>query len=277
MIYDPAMLTYCINLKSSPDRRTFMQQQFDALQLNVNWINAINGRQLPSDQLEALCDRKKQLIHSGKRLSAGEIGCALSHQIAYQKLLDSSEHACMILEDDIDLAQAQLNVLEQCFNSTIMQQEKPCMILLFPIKQFYNQGIIKLNNGSHQLVRSFRGLGAHSYIINRAGAKFLLALNKKIQHVADPWNLIQLFYPNAFNFYAIQQPIMPPHNTFHANSDIDRVDTRHKKQKRSIYHLAYGLLRGWLLLNEWRYRIFKKVTKIPKQQRQCYGRDNTTA
>ena len=40
------MLSFCINLESSHDRRFFMQQQFDHLGLNVSLIKAVDGSKL---------------------------------------------------------------------------------------------------------------------------------------------------------------------------------------------------------------------------------------
>ena len=210
-------------------------------------------------------------MFSGKRHTAGEVGCVLSHQLAYQQLLDSSENACLIMEDDVDLSGASMNLIQECISLEALNQNKPCMLILHPIKQFFRQGTIMLSDTKHRVVKSFRGLGTHSYIINREAACFLLSLNETIQHVADPWNLIQLLYPRTFDFYAIQKPIMLPDPIHNPQSDIDRVKSRKKMKCYTIYHLFYGILRIRLLLNEWWCRAIRCVVKIPKAQRRDYS------
>lgn len=245
-----------------------MQRQFDALQMPVDWINAVDGRTLSADVLKQQCNRNKQLMHSGKALVAGEIGCVLSHHKAYQNLLESQQSSCLILEDDVDLSRVKSDVLAEC--ATVLDQEKPCVILLLPIKQYYKQGAIKLAGEPYQLVKAFRGLGAFAYMVNRSAAQFLLKLNQPIQHVIDPWNLIQLFYPGKVDFYATLPAVVTVDEATNADSAIDSVSSRKNNKKRSLLHVIYGAIRLRLLLSEWFQHLCGRMVKIPKGQRNTW-------
>ncbi len=92
--------TYIINLARSPERRMFMEQQFKDLTMEFNIIDAVEGK---SYDFADCYDEILWRVHNGKPGTPGEKGCALSHRIALQRMLDEELDYALILEDDIEL------------------------------------------------------------------------------------------------------------------------------------------------------------------------------
>lgn len=100
------------NLARSPERRRFMQQQFESMNLPYRIINASDGKKLSPEELQKYSQRHA-FKDKGRELSKGEIGCALTHAKMYQQMLDDNLDEVLILEDDIVITQDLLNVLLQ--------------------------------------------------------------------------------------------------------------------------------------------------------------------
>ena len=184
--------------------------------------------------------------------------------IGLSTIIGLSENACLIMEDDVDLSGASMNLIQECISLEVLNQNKPCTIMLHPIKKHFRKGTLMLSDTKHRVVKSFGGIRTCAYIINREGACFLLNLNEKIQCYADAWHLIQLLYSRTFDFYAIQKPIMLPDPIHNPQSDIDRVESRKKTKCYTISHFFYWLLRLRIKLNEFWRRAMRRVVKIPK-------------
>lgn len=100
------------NLARSPERRRFMQQQFESMNLPYRMINASDGNTLSQEELQTY-SKRHALKDKGRELSRGEIGCALTHANMYQQMLDDNLDEVLILEDDIVITRDLLNVLLQ--------------------------------------------------------------------------------------------------------------------------------------------------------------------
>lgn len=83
---------YYINLDRSTERRAFMERQFERLGLSVERIAAIDGRSLDAAQ------------EAETSLTDGELGCFMSHRLAWRALVNSGRSYAVILEDDVNLS-----------------------------------------------------------------------------------------------------------------------------------------------------------------------------
>ena len=101
------MKAYIINLKEAIERRNYMQKQLALLppSLSSEFIEAVNGKGMNREQLEENFDYEKFRLRYAKEVRPGEIGCTLSHQKCYRRLLESKEKYVLILEDDIIVRQ----------------------------------------------------------------------------------------------------------------------------------------------------------------------------
>ena len=107
---------YVINLKRTPERKLYMQRQLDALNLNYQFIEAVDkydlvsktyrtalARQLDIDEshMEFLYRSWSEinfLTNPSRRL--GSLGCLLSHVKVYNLMIDNKIPKACVLEDD---------------------------------------------------------------------------------------------------------------------------------------------------------------------------------
>ncbi|RUT35024.1 glycosyltransferase family 25 protein [Arsenicitalea aurantiaca] len=86
---------YYINLASRPDRRAFMEAQFEKLGLVAERVEAVTPDDLTEAQFKENC-----LPHRPLGRAPGEVACSLSHIKAWKRFLTSGHSACVVLEDD---------------------------------------------------------------------------------------------------------------------------------------------------------------------------------
>ena len=100
---------YIINLDKDIDRMTYMIKQMQDLNIEYERIPAIYGKEYDfgEEYIESLAIKK-----NGKVLVPGELGCAKSHKLCYEKILkinskektiNNKNKYSLILEDDVCL------------------------------------------------------------------------------------------------------------------------------------------------------------------------------
>lgn len=92
---------FIINMPSATDRRAAVTGQLAGLNLDPNWIDAVRGKDMTATEVASVYDESNNRRYFRRALSAGEIGCYVSHRKAWQALLDSEADLAVILEDDI--------------------------------------------------------------------------------------------------------------------------------------------------------------------------------
>ena len=92
-------LIWVISLPRSTDRRAHIIQHLTEHKLSFEIIDAIDGRQLTSEQL-AHYDARQTVQNLGREMVPAEIACALSHRSLYQRMVDQNLDEVLILEDD---------------------------------------------------------------------------------------------------------------------------------------------------------------------------------
>ena len=94
--------TYIINMKESVERRERVLKEVSRYSfLDIEWVEAVNGKQLMEVQIGQLFDRKRFYSRYDREPLPGEIGCTLSHRECYRRLLWSDCKYALILEDDV--------------------------------------------------------------------------------------------------------------------------------------------------------------------------------
>jgi glycosyl transferase, family 25 len=96
------LTTYLINLDRSPDRLAHMRREFERVGVGFTRVAAVDGASLSDREL-------KDFIAAPAKPSLepwlpGEIGCFLSHAIAWQMIASGSAEAAAVFEDDVQLA-----------------------------------------------------------------------------------------------------------------------------------------------------------------------------
>lgn len=89
---------YCINLASSADRKANIQMLARQASIDIEFIEAVEGRSLDIASVSTY-DRRKRTRHM-EDMETNEIACSLSHRLALETFLAGTLPFGVILEDD---------------------------------------------------------------------------------------------------------------------------------------------------------------------------------
>ncbi len=96
---------WVISLPGASERRAATRAQLEAQGLPFTFLDAVDGRKRLPARYEDLVDRPGTIAHLGYAMSDAEYACAVSHQLAYKKLVDEDWPGAVILEDDVLLTE----------------------------------------------------------------------------------------------------------------------------------------------------------------------------
>ena len=98
------MNTFVINLKRSFNRKEYMMSQCkDFSFLDIQYIEAVDGKAMSEKERQEKFDYTQFFKKYSVAVRPGEIGCTLSHQKCYKKIIDENIPYVLILEDDAAL------------------------------------------------------------------------------------------------------------------------------------------------------------------------------
>lgn len=180
------MKTYIVNLERSKERKSYMENILrDIPWVDLEFIPAVDGKSMTTTEQSTYFDIKKFKQRYSVSVRPGEIGCTLSHQKCYRKIVEDNEPYALILEDDI---LKPTNDLRAVINriAEMMVTEKPRVILLSGWYWFKNKHDFI---GGYKLTDVFDAFLTHAYVINRAAAKLLVEDRPFI--TADDWRYIR--------------------------------------------------------------------------------------
>jgi len=93
---------YVINLKRDIAKKNkFIENNHEILKGKYTFVDAVDGKLLDIDA--SGYNQAKAIKHIKRDMSAGEIGCYLSHMSIYQKIVDENLPYAVIFEDDITI------------------------------------------------------------------------------------------------------------------------------------------------------------------------------
>ena len=90
---------YYINLRSRPDRRDYMEEQFARLGLHGKRIEAVTPLDIPEEDKARYCNTSHRVF-----LRENELACTLSHERAWAAMMEDGHERALILEDDVELS-----------------------------------------------------------------------------------------------------------------------------------------------------------------------------
>lgn len=91
-----AIPIFVVSLARAADRRAAMHAHLSGLGLAFEIIDAVDGRTLAPEQVDAIMPK-------GTPLSLGDLGCYLSHMSIYKRMVAEGIGLALILEDDASL------------------------------------------------------------------------------------------------------------------------------------------------------------------------------
>lgn len=178
---------FVINLARHSKRRAFMEMQLNAIGLDFEFLDAIDGRLLTPEELAEHYDSKLAKTTIGRDLTPGEIGCALSHMAIYQRVIADGLPFALIFEDDALIGSQFQGVLENTLGIINPNEEK---VVLFAHTQKYSNWSSRKIDNAHKLAPAVDVFCAHAYLVTQAAAKKLVATLYPVHTVADCWNYL---------------------------------------------------------------------------------------
>jgi len=157
----------------------------------IEWIHAVDGSKL--DVIKSVNDGviSDTFRDPQGMLTKSVYGCALSHQKAYKKFLETSDKVktALILEDDASVTHTllRLSLTKQVAYKKLIEEKDSFDWEVIVMGGQYKT-IEHLDTDSYVLKKMKRypvSYAAHSYVINKDGAKKLIKSNSPIQFAAD--------------------------------------------------------------------------------------------
>ena len=238
------MQIFVINLDGSSQRMAEMGQRLKRLNLAFEREPAVNGAKLSADQLHKFYQPLLNRKHYRRPLSAGEIGCYLSHRNCWQKIRDQQFNHALILEDDAELDDRLPSVL-----ASIAQIAEPWDIIKLcdpPKKKTILDSVTIASvakdsgtaDGDFKLCLYNKVPSrATGYVVSAAGAIKLLKAREKFARPID--DDLQFYWEYSGNVFGIEpSPVWNAQSSL--QSDIDNAGNR--KCRTSLLRQLKGVL-----------------------------------
>ena len=214
------MRTFVINLDSSKLRMAEMNQRLTEINLAYERMPAVNGSQLSTEELHSFYKPalNKQLYR--RPLSAGEIGCYMSHRNCWVKIQEQQLDLALILEDDAEMSD-QLSALLS--NIERIQQPWDIIKLCDPPKKKALFDSVQLHIDFNLCLYKKVPSRATGYVVSLNGAKKLLEARKHFARPVD--DDMQFYWEYSGNIFGVEpSPIWNAQSSL--ESDIDNSGSR---------------------------------------------------
>tara|TARA_A200000113_G_scaffold55835_1_gene47010 strand:- start:2517 stop:3281 length:765 start_codon:yes stop_codon:yes gene_type:complete len=223
---------FVINLATSPERWASASSRLLELNLKAKRFNAVLGKDLSSEEIENVYDAKANKKYHHRNLTAGEIGCYISHRNMWQKMVSENISKCLILEDDLLIDDELVDVL-----SHIQSLSGWDMIKIFDNRDVPFQEKVKLDDtytlGNFTKVPNC----ALGYALSLAGAQKLLKRKKFFRAVDVD---IQIHSEVGINIFGIKPYRISQNARF--DSDIEAVNEgRHSNRSTFLRNLKFRI------------------------------------
>jgi glycosyl transferase, family 25 len=215
------LITFVVNLKRRPDRRQRMESILPP-ELNAryttDWEGPTDGARIDEASLEGYGLFPTWQIESenpfwSRPLKRGEIGCAVSHWLCWQRSIESDGDLFLYLEDDVELADGFLPSLQDGLARLYTHDPAWDLLYLGRHPKAPDQPIID------GIVRPGYSWCSFGYMLSRNGVEKILAtgFNRDLlpvdeflpalytDHERDD---IRRRYPKVLNAYAFDPPLL---------------------------------------------------------------------
>lgn len=187
------------------------------------FVEAVYGAELSQEKLNRACDHKATIDTFGRSLSAGEVGCALSHFSIYEKMINEDIEHALVLEDDVVFTEDLVSSINHIINSGSLYNSDILFLGGFtdtsrskePTCSCY--GKVRLADNCLIKIPIEKVYGTHAYIISKSCARRIVGLGNTfrapIDHITGDIRKLSI---------SIVQPVVvQPHAELSAQSSID--------------------------------------------------------
>lgn len=177
------MKVFVINLARCPERMARVQTRLDELGVAFERIEAVDDALLSPEERRRSVSRFLWWCCSLYPISRGQVGCTLSHQLVYRRMIqEETGHAC-VLEDDVILDDRFPEVLAHLEH--VIDDNRAQVALLFD----HADGRMEIlrEEGPIVLERIGGSMYAEGYVLTRKAAAQILEANFPIRVMDDIW------------------------------------------------------------------------------------------
>lgn len=181
--------TYIINLPKDTDRRLSITKELGKMTcLDLEFVDAIYGRELGKEKLGELFDFKRSKKYKSNELTLGEVGCTLSHYECYKRLLASDREFALIVEDDAGFIGYGPfdDLLEKAVR--YVKGDKPVALQLFSFFDYMGKGV-PFSPGQ-KVYKTCKSALTTIYLINKQAARMIVSEGLPYW-IADDWSLFR--------------------------------------------------------------------------------------
>ncbi|EGV35825.1 glycosyltransferase family 25 protein [Neisseria weaveri] len=195
--------TFIISLASETARRAHMETLCREHGIDAVFVDAVDMRGAAAEELEKLSAIPVYKKPRKRRsLSAGEVGCALSHHHVYREMAEQGLDYALVLEDDakflrnpglmLDEKRLQSLMVQSPFDVLILgyvktlEEQLPYHYRRLPIKK---KAVLQLPDGKAEFGTLWDeySCGTVAYVITLEGARKLLDMTARPCVTADDW------------------------------------------------------------------------------------------
>lgn len=171
------MKVFLINLDKETERLKFVDDQLQKAGVAYERFPAVYGKFLSAEEKKSSVNAFRCWCAYGQMLRDGEIGCGLSHNGIYRKMITENLDAVCVLEDDVILEEKFKEQLEYAFENIDKSRAQ----------------VFLLSNHTSEVseIREIRktrtDMFAEGYVITRPAAELLLKVNYPMIVPCDHW------------------------------------------------------------------------------------------
>lgn len=231
-----------ISLPSSQDRRAKVVEKLAGINIEFEFLDAVDGRKDEHPYLKNY-NEKAFLVNRRRKAAPGELGCYISHLLAWEKCVELNQ-PLVVLEDDFEVTDDftdGLKFVEQFV-------DKVSFIRLEPLES--NCFVTSIRSEKFSLVKQLKvGMCATGYVITPQGANALL---EKAEAICFPIDLyLQYTFIHKQLMYAMTPNIV---YATHAHSIIG-IENRNCREKGIILKIKRFFCK-------WAYAIGNLITNF---------------
>ncbi len=228
---------FIINLLQDEKKKTHMQMLAAQQGLKVEFIEATNGALLDSETINDIYSPRKAIDCIGRELSKGEIGCFLSHQKIFQRIMDENIEEAVIMEDDVYFDAGLLTFIN---NRDQLPNDTELVLLGYwqkgvnDMKKLISYRYAKVLTSQYRIVRFCTHVhGTYGYYITRKGAgKLLKSFESGIVMPIDHY----VCDDNYVNLYGLFPPVVHIEKQFDVEkSDLEAERRKMRKDTHNIF------------------------------------------
>ncbi len=218
------MKIFLVNMDKSIERLNIMKKRLSDLDLTFERIAAVDGTKINDSEKKVITAPSWRYPY---KLTPGEIGCFMSHQKCWKKLIESKENWALVLEDDSFFHSKAINYFHDI---DWIPDGVKLIQFSYAIDDTYSDLSIKLENGDHLVrVKDSSPCGTYAYMISREAAIKALELSKTIEGPIDNFMFGMFFqFPQIIQSWRLKECVV------RVIDDVEPTITGRGRKNRTI-------------------------------------------